>query len=98
MLNIEVAQGQDPGLVNFARQTIPMIESHLKQATSLYQDFISGIRSMGTQSSTGTSSTATSSSSQDPASQPSTASYAMGSTNQDMYGQSAAALPQSHPG
>jgi putative membrane protein len=49
LLKEEVSKGEDPGLVSFAKHTIPIVEEHLKEAQILSSDLIPGVRSMGPQ-------------------------------------------------
>jgi putative membrane protein len=51
LLNQEVAKGQNPGLVSFAKEALPIIQAHLQEAQILSSDLIPGSRSIGPQAS-----------------------------------------------
>jgi putative membrane protein len=90
LLKEEVSKGEDPGLVSFAKHSIPIVEEHLKEAQILSSDLIPGVHSMGTQA--GNANIGSGGSSD--YSQSTHTSYCMGAMHQETYGQGAMAMSQ----
>jgi putative membrane protein len=91
LLQQEVSNGQDQGLVNFAKQSLPLIKAHLQEAQILASDLIPGFNSSATNSG-GTSNSSGGSSD----SQSASASYAMGGMQHQTCSQGMMAMSQDH--